>query len=377
MKKIIIFISGIIFLFSCGSGDKQAQLNKLEAQRDALENKIAQLKSEIQARNGSPENGKIAYVDMEEVEPVMFRHFIQVQGSVESDNNIFVPPQTSGVVKKIYVKEGDAVSKGQLLAELDGAVYERNIAELENSLELATTVFERQQRLWDKKIGSEIQYLQAKNNKEGLEKKLATVREQYRMTKITAPISGTVDEVAIKEGEAAAAGFGAIRIVQLSALKVKAKLSENYISHVSAGDTVQVLIPVIDLQFRQVVESVSQVIDPQNRTFDIELEVPKTKKAVKPNMLAVLTINNYSNPRALTVPVNSLQKTGSDYFLFTARQNPDNAGDHWIVERRKVVPGEYQGDRVEVIKGLQAGEHVVTFGYQDLADGQTVMLSSN
>ena len=132
-----------------------------------------------------------------------------------------MPSQTSGVVKKIYVNEGDVVSAGQLLAELDGAVYERNIAELENSLQLATTIFERQQRLWDKKIGSEIQYLQAKNNKEGLEKKLATVREQYRMTKITAPISGTVDEVVIKEGEAAAAGFGAVRIVQLSALKIK------------------------------------------------------------------------------------------------------------------------------------------------------------
>jgi membrane fusion protein (multidrug efflux system) len=376
MKKIIILILGVVFLFSCGSGDKQAQLKKLEAQRDALDTKIAQLKAEIQDKNGSRENGKIAYVDMEEVIPTMFRHFIQVQGTVESDNNIFVPPQASGVVKKIYVKEGDTVSEGQLLAELDGAVYESSIAELENSLQLATTIFERQQRLWDKKIGSEIQYLQAKTNKEGLEKKLATVREQYRMTKIIAPISGTVDEVAIKEGEAAAAGFGAVRIVQLSALKIKAKLSENYISQVSVGDTVQVLIPVIDLKFKQVVKAVSQVIDPQNRTFDIELKVPRMKQAVKPNMLAVLTINNYSNSRALTVPVNSLQKTGSDYFLFTARQNHDNVNDHWVVERREVLPGEYQGDRIEISKGLKAGEHVVTFGYQDLADGQTVMLSS-
>jgi membrane fusion protein (multidrug efflux system) len=376
MKKIIILILGVVFLFSCGSGDKQAQLKKLEAQRDALDTKIAQLKAEIQDKNGSRENGKIAYVDMEEVIPTMFRHFIQVQGTVESDNNIFVPPQASGVVKKIYVKEGDTVSEGQLLAELDGAVYESSIAELENSLQLATTIFERQQRLWDKKIGSVIQYLQAKTNNVGLAKKLATVREQYRMTKIIAPISGTVDEVAIKEGEAAAAGFGAVRIVQLSALKIKAKLSENYISQVSVGDTVQVLIPVIDLKFKQVVKAVSQVIDPQNRTFDIELKVPRMKQAVKPNMLAVLTINNYSNSRALTVPVNSLQKTGSDYFLFTARQNHDNVNDHWVVERREVLPGEYQGDRIEISKGLKAGEHVVTFGYQDLADGQTVMLSS-
>jgi membrane fusion protein (multidrug efflux system) len=376
MKKLIIFVLGVVFLLSCGSGDKQAQLKKLEAQRDALDTQIAQLKAEIQDKNGSQKNEKIAYVNMEEVKPAMFRHFIRVQGTVDSDNNIFVPPQASGVVKKIYVKEGDAVSEGQLLAELDGSVYESNIAELKNSLQLATTIFERQQRLWDKKIGSEIQYLQAKTNKEGLEKKLTTVREQYRMTKIITPISGRVDEVAIKEGEAAAAGFGAVRIVQLSALKIKAKLSENYISQVSAGDTVQVLIPVIDLNFKQVVKAVSQVIDPKNRTFDIELKVPQMKQAVKPNMLAVLTINNYSNPRALTVPVNSLQKTGSDYFLFTARQNTNDESDHWVVERREVTPGEYQGDRIEINQGLKAGEHVVTFGYQDLADGQTVMLSS-
>jgi membrane fusion protein (multidrug efflux system) len=376
MKKLIIFVLGVVFLLSCGSGGKQAQLKKLEAQRDALDTQIAQLKAEIQDKNGSQKNEKIAYVNMEEVKPAMFRHFIRVQGTVDSDNNIFVPPQASGVVKKIYVKEGDAVTEGQLLAELDGSVYESNIAELENSLQLATTIFERQQRLWDKKIGSEIQYLQAKTNKEGLEKKLTTVREQYRMTKIITPISGRVDEVAIKEGEAAAAGFGAVRIVQLSALKIKAKLSENYISQVSAGDTVQVLIPVIDLNFKQVVKAVSQVIDPKNRTFDIELKVPQMKQAVKPNMLAVLTINNYSNPRALTVPVNSLQKTGSDYFLFTARQNTNDESDHWVVERREVTPGEYQGDRIEINQGLKAGEHVVTFGYQDLADGQTVMLSS-
>lgn len=172
MKKQIIYIFISIFLFSCGSKDKQARLQELEAQRDALDKKIEELRAEIQAANDSDETGKIAYVNLDTVQSCMFKHYIQVQGTVESDNNIFIPPQASGVVKKIYVKEGDKVSRGQLLAELDGAVYERNIAELENSLKLATTIFERQQRLWDKKIGSEIQYLQAKNNKEGLEKKL-------------------------------------------------------------------------------------------------------------------------------------------------------------------------------------------------------------
>lgn len=376
MKKQIIFIFITITLFSCSSNDKQARLAELESQRDVLDKQIEQLKNEIQATKEPGQNGKIAYVNLDTVRPSVFKHYIQVQGTVESDNNIFVPPQASGVVKKIYVKEGDKVIKGQLLAELDGAVYERNIAELENSLKLATTIFERQQRLWNKKIGSEIQFLQAKNNKEGLEKKLETIIEQYKLTKLTAPINGNVDEVRIKEGEAASAGIGAIRIVQLSALKIKAKLSENYVSQVRKGDMVDVYIPIIDLRFKQAISAVAQVIDPQNRTFDLELKIHEISNAIKPNMLTVLTINDYTNPQALTVPMNVLQKTGEDVFLFVANYKPDTEGDQWIAERRIVIPGKSQADIFEITKGLQAGEQVVVFGYQDLADGQTLMLSS-
>ncbi|MBD3289764.1 efflux RND transporter periplasmic adaptor subunit [candidate division KSB1 bacterium] len=377
MKKQIIFIIISIFLFSCGSKDKQARLQELEARRDALDRKIEELRTEIRTTKESGQNGKIAYVNLDTVRTGMFKHYIQVQGTVESDNNISIPPQASGVVKKIYVKEGDKVSRGQLLAELDGAIYESNIAELENSLKLATTIFERRQRLWNKNIGSEIEYLQAKNNKEGLEKKLKTVKEQYKLTKLTAPINGTVDEIRIKEGEAASAGIGAIRIVKLSALKIKAKLSENYVSQVRTGDTVSVYIPTIDLKFKQVINAVAQVIDPQNRTFDVELKIHEVSNLIKPNMLAVLTINDYSNSHAITVPINILQKTGEDIFLFVANNKPDAEGEQWIAERRIVIPGKSQDDRFEIKKGLQAGEQVVVFGYQDLADGQTLKLSSN
>ena len=231
--------------------------------------------------------------------------------------------------------------------------------------------------LWDKKIGSEIQYLQAKNNKESLEKKLATVKEQYDLTKLYAPINGTVDEVTIKEGEAAAAGMGAIRIVQLSELSIRAKISENYITQIKVGDTVQVYFPVIDLKLTKKIKAVSQVIDPQNRTFEVEIKITEIAQAIKPNMLAVLTINNYTNPKALTVPLNIVQKTGDNFFLFVAKEEPDSKGTRWLAERRTVVPGEHQGDRFEIVKGLKAGEQVVVFGYQDLADGQTLMLASN
>ena len=232
----------ILLLLSCGRNNKQARLAQLERQRDQLNQQINELKAELAAEGGAAEFvAKTAYVKLRQITPESFKHYIKVQGTIESDNNIFVPPKSPGVVKKIYVNEGDQVGKDQLLAELDGAVYEKSIAELETGLELATTIFERQERLWKKKIGSEIAYLQAKSNKEGLERKLATVNEQYRMTKIISPISGTVDEIMIKEGEAASAGFGAIRIVKVTDLKITAFLSDNYISQVKKDDVVHVM----------------------------------------------------------------------------------------------------------------------------------------
>jgi membrane fusion protein (multidrug efflux system) len=206
MKKItILIILGAFILTACGPRDKQSQLQRMERQRDALNEKIELLKAELdQGRNGEPKvREQLMYVAVSEVKPEVFQHFIKVQGTVESDNNILVPAQASGIVKKILVDKGDRVTKGQLLAELDGAIYERNIAEVENALNLAITIFERRKRLWDKNIGSEIEFLQAKNNKENLEKRLETIHEQYQLTKITSPISGNVDDVLIKEGEMA------------------------------------------------------------------------------------------------------------------------------------------------------------------------------
>ncbi len=169
MKKILYFILPVMLLAACGGNDKQAQLKELESQRDALNKQIAELRAELNSENGDAGNGKAAWVRLEQLRPSRFDHTIQVQGTVESDNNILIPAQSGGVVKKIYVSEGQKVQKGQVLAALDGAIYERSIAELKTNLELVTTIFERQQRLWDKKIGSEVQYLQAKTNKDALE----------------------------------------------------------------------------------------------------------------------------------------------------------------------------------------------------------------
>ncbi len=314
------------------------------------------------------------HVDIQSLSPAMFRHFIKVQGTVESDNNILIPARSPGTVKKIYVTRGMSVNKGKILAELDGAILENTLAELEVNLEMANTMFERQKRLWDKKIGSEMQYLQARTAKESLEKRLAATQEQYRMTKIIAPISGTIDQILIKEGEAVGGGFGTIRIVQLSALKLKAGISEEFTGQVRVGDSVTVSIPVLNMELISTIRSVSRVIDSQNRTFPIEVGLSNDAKNIQPNMLAVLTINNYSNPKALAVPVNIVQKTGHSKFLFTAKSKAGERKDLWQVEKRTVQTGKTNGDMVEIIDGLNANDHIVIRGFQNLADQQDVLV---
>jgi membrane fusion protein (multidrug efflux system) len=376
MKNYLLISSVIILITACGKGDKQEQLRALQAKRDALNAQIEQLKEEIGSENIPENTEKLAFVELRKIKPVLFHHYIKIQGEVASDNNILIPAQSSGVVKKIYVNEGDRVKAGQMLAELDGAILESTIAELKTNLELARTVYERQERLWNKKIGSEIQYLQAKTNKEALEKKLDTVQEQYRLTKIISPIDGTVDQILIKESEATAAGFGTIRVVKITDLKIQAFLSENYIDQVHVGDSVTVNIPVMNRTFKSRLSAVSQVIDQKNRTFPIEVKIPSDIKEIKPNMLTVLTVNDYTNSAAYTVPVDAIQATGKGDFLFTAVPS-GNGSESWTVKRAPVTTALDYNNEVEISHGLQAGDHVVIRGQQNLADGQKVMIATN
>jgi membrane fusion protein (multidrug efflux system) len=366
-SKISALILTVSLLAACAPGNDRNELRRLETQRDRLEQRIDALRKKIASETGAESRPEVLMtVSAETVTSGVFRHFIQVQGRVESDNNILVSPQSSGVVRKIHVSAGDSVVRGRLLVELDGSILESSIAEVENGLALAATVFERRKRLWEKNIGSEIEFLQAKNNKESLEKRLETLREQYKLTRVYAPINGTVDEVLLKEGEMAMAGMGALRIVQLSNLKIEVDLSENYIDSIKKNDPVQVSLPVIGREIRLNVDAVSQVIDPDNRTFQVEIRVPRSERGIKPNMLAALIINDYTNPQALTVLINVVQETEREKFIFVAeKQNGD-----WIARKRTVITGRVQDNRVEVLSGLEEGERVVTLGFQNLADGQ-------
>lgn len=359
--------------FACGSGggDNAAKLQDLKKQRDALNVQISTLEKEIVAQGGAADAGiKIPTVIAQKMEADTFEHFIEIRGSVESDNNIFVPALRPYVVKKILVREGDQVSKGQLMAELDNESITQTIREIKNGLELATTLFERQQNLWDKKIGTEVQYLQAKTGKEDLEIKLKTAENELEKTRIYSPINGVVDYVALKEGEAAAPNVGAIRVSNPSSQKVVAKVSENYITNIRRGDKVNVYLPIIDQTIQAKVTAVAQVIDPNNRTIDIEVKLPDDDR-INPNMLAIITLNDYSNPQAYILPINAVQRSEKRNYVFVAQKE----GDNWIAGLKDVITGRFSHDKIEIIEGLKTGEVVITFGYNNISVGDPVKLN--
>lgn len=368
MKRVVPIVIAVLVFAAC-SQDKNTKLEQLIQKRDALNEQIAQLEQEVAENTEEvdiPE--KVIPVKVQDVKPSEFNHYIEIQGDIKSDNEITLPNQSSGVVRKIYIEKGDVVKEGQLLAELDGVIYEKNIAAVKTQLELAKTVFERQQRLWDKKIGSEIQYLQAKTNKEAAEQQLQALVEQYKLTKYYAPFSGTVDQIMLKEGEMAAAGFPAIRVIKDGALKITAVLSEVHIGNVKVNDPVMVTVPRIDKEFKTKVAATAEVIDPGNRTFDIEVAVPKGIKEIRPNMVAVLEINDYKNAEAIKLPINAVIADESEQFIFVAVKE----NNRWVAKRRVVETGRYNDTHVEIMTGLQANEKAIVFGFQDLSDGQLI-----
>jgi RND family efflux transporter MFP subunit len=274
------------------------------------------------------------------------------------------------VVKQIFVSEGDRVTKGQLMAQLDDESISQTINEIRNGLELATTMYNRQKNLYEKNIGTEVQYLQAKAAMEDLQIKLKNAESELDKSKIYSPINGLVDYIAIKEGEAAVPNAGAIRVSNLSGQKVKAKISENYITDVRKGDKIKVNLPIIGITIDAKISAVSQVIDPDNRTFEIEVVLPDDDR-ISHNMLAILTINDYSNPSAFILPINALQHDEARKYVYIAKKENDN----WIASLRDVEVGKYSKDKVEITRGLNENDVVITFGFNNISVGRPVQVS--
>lgn len=361
---ITILIAGC----SASSTDKKAKLDKLKADQTALAKEIQKLEEEVAKENPGEVKVKSKEVGIAEVAARKFDHYVQTQGLVESEQNIEVSSKSAGVITQVFAREGEVVTKGQTLAQIDNSLAVRGIEELKSSLELANTVFERQKNLWDQKIGTEVQYLQAKNNKENLERRLASLNEQNDMTRIKSPISGVVDEVVIKAGQNIAPGMPAIRVVNNADLKIKANVSEAYVSSIKKGNKVLVSFPDIKKEMEARISFVGRNINQLSRTFTVEIDLPSNPD-LRPNMTAIIKVIYESYPSAIVVPVNVVQDLNGEKIVYVV----DASGKNTVARKRVVtVNGVY--DNLAQVKGIEAGEKIITVGYQGLSDGQFIKI---
>jgi RND family efflux transporter MFP subunit len=369
-KRYFVIPLATIVLAACGGGgeDKSAKLQSLKQEKAKLEQEIAKLEKEVGKTDTLQ---KVKTVTLATLNDTTFQHYIDVQGSVDAREDVNVFAKVPGVVTAISVKEGQAVRKGQVLGQVDDQLARAGIEELRTQLELATTTFERQKNLWSQKIGSEIQYLTAKNNKESLERRLGTLNEQLAQTRIVAPISGTVDAVNVKLGDNAGpqAPQPAFRVVNSNSLKVVASVAEGYAGKVKTGDQVRLNFPDISREINARISFASRTIDPVSRTIKVEVPLP-ADPALRPNMIAHIKIIDYTAPNAMVIPVNVIQYTMGKPYVIVAK----DSGGRMQAQRRPVEMGRTYNDQAEIKEGLKPGEKLVTTGYQGLNDNDLIKL---
>jgi RND family efflux transporter MFP subunit len=367
MKKIITILSILAFIASCKpTTDKKAQLDNLIKERDKLNEQIATLEQEIIKEGGK--NNKIIQVGVEELKTSTFRHYIEVQGKVDGDENIAVTPRSPGVVTSIAVTEGQKVSKGQVLAILDSQVLHATLTDMENQLVFVSDIYNRQKNLWEQNIGSEVQYLTAKNNKESLENKIKTLKDQISMTRITSPIDGTIEEIPIKVGQMATPGVPAFRVVNFSKVKVVADVAEVYSPKVKNNDSVLIFFPDLKEEIKSRLNFTSKFINPVNRSFVIESRINSTKFEMRANMIAVIKINDYKAENVISIPANLVQKSMNEQYVFVAVVEKDKK-----IARKKIVKtGISYNGMIEITEGLTAGDNIITTGYLDLNENDEI-----
>jgi len=371
MKQYLAILIAVVALTAaCGKGgDKRAELEKLRKEQADVNAKIASLEKELAASDTT--GGKTKLVEVLNVQPDSFYHYIDIQGKVDADQNVTISPQMPGSVKALYVKEGDNVSVGQVLAEIDDQVMRQGVEELKTQLSLAQQLYAKQENLWKQNIGSEVQYLQAKTQKEALEQKMKTMQEQLALYKITSPIAGSVDEVDIKLGQVVAPGVPSFRVVNGNRLKIKAEVSERFAASVKEGSRVVVYFPDLKKEVNETVSFRSKAINNLNRTFTVQVNLDETSADYHPNMIAVLKITDYQKNNALVVPQNVVQESEDGAYVYVA----DRSGKTPMAKRVAVTLGQSYNGRVEVTNGLNAGDEVVTTGFEDLNNGVALSIS--
>ena len=374
-QYIAFFLTATFLITACGGekkpntlAEKKEALAKMKAESKALTEKITALETEIKTADPTMKAAeKVLPVVTQVLQPRSFNSFIEIQGTVETKNTATATPRMGGTYTTVFVKEGQSVKAGQLLAKIDNAILRDQIAALKQQMELANTVYEKQKSLWDQKIGTEIQFLQAKNNKESLEKNLAVLETQVDMYNVYAPISGAVEKVLAKTGEIAAPGMPLANIVNLGSLKATANVPDTYLSNINMGDAVKVKLPDLSREINARVTFISKLVNPANRTFKIEATIPSSSD-IKPNMVSVLNIADINKSNAIVIKQNFIQSTELGDVVYVA----ETEGNKKVAKARKVKTGVSYNGEIEITEGLQAGDLIVTEGYQDLVDGQVI-----
>lgn len=372
MKKLFVFIIIIFVAFACqhktesGLNDLISQKKFISKQIDSLNKQLIQLDKSIVNLDTTQ---SLQLVTTMILKPTTFKHYIAIQGFVGTDKNSIIKPEVSGTIKAILVKETQHVNKGEALIKLDDDLINDNINEVKTQLDLATTTFNRQARLWEQKIGSEMQYLQAKASKESLENKLATLKTQLGKTTINAPFSGTIDAILPNVGELVSPISPVIRLVNLDEVYLEADVSENYINKIKAGDEAQVYFESLDRTFETKITQVADFIDPNNRSFKVKIFIDNKDQSLKPNLIASIKINDFTANNAIVLPSSIVQEDQKgDNFVYTLQEENKN----YKVSKTMITIGLSYDNYTYIKKGLTLNSTVIEKGARGVKDEQMV-----
>jgi len=385
MKYLYILSLFSIIFISCNNANKKSiesiiATNDLKEIRDK-KSEIIQEQHKILEQIKLLDNAiskldkvkKIPLITTFMVNDTIFEHYLEIQGSVSTKNLLVIYPQFSGILINVYVKEGQKVKKGQLLAKIDDGGLSQQLAQLNIQSELSKTTYERQKRLWEQKIGSEIQFLQAKSNYKAQEKAIDQLQKQVDKTLVKAPFSGTIDDVITEQGSVVIPGQTQLmRIINLDDMYIEANVPEQYITNISKNKTVEIEFPVLNKTIKAKIRQVGNYINPANRTFKIEIAVPNKDKSIKPNLTAKLKINDYTNEEALLIPQSIISENanGEQYIYIIINKNDSES----VAKKIIIETGLTQGDVIEVLNGIENGSEIIHEGARSVRDGQEVKI---
>ncbi|MGB5609219.1 efflux RND transporter periplasmic adaptor subunit [Eudoraea sp.] len=387
MKNTILILLTSFLIISCGNGTvksvetliDEGNLEAIKLKKQELAEKQKILNSELRLLdsviNTKDSNSKLALVTTLNTNEQQFSHYLDLQGNVMTKQNVLIYPEMAGTLVKVYVKEGQKVNKGQLLASIDDGGMSSQLEQLKTQAALAKTTFERQKRLWEQKIGSEIQYLQAETNYQAVENSVKQAQSQLAKSNIRAPFSGIIDNVIQEQGTVVSPvnGQAVFRIVNLSDMYIEVDVPESYLNGVTVGKEVKVYFPVLGDSISSVVRQTGNFINPTNRSFRVEIAVPNKKNNIKPNLTARVQINNYSSNKAILIPQSLISENAEgEQYVYIATEVDSN--DMAVARKQIISTGLTQGDYVEVLEGINPGEQVIMEGARNVRENQKVKI---